>query len=138
MAAETAGVNKARPLSPHLQIYRTTSNMAMSMLHRLTGAALYLGTVLFAWWLIALATGPDHYDTVRWVFSSLPGRLVLIGYTWALVHHLLGGLRHFLWDTGRGFSLPVVNLLSWLTIIGSLAITGAIWAYLLLVRHWGL
>ena len=135
MAAET-GVKRARPLSPHLQVYRFTSNMVMSILHRITGAALYLGTVLFAWWLIAAASGPQQYELVRTVFSSWPGRIVLIGYTWALVHHLLGGLRHFLWDTGRGFSLPVVNLMSWLTILGSLAVTAAIWAYLLLHR-WG-
>lgn len=116
-----------RPLSPHLQVYRPLINMMMSIIHRLTGVALYFGTVLLAWWLTAAATGPAYFDYVSGVFGSLPGRVVLIGYTWALLHHMLGGMRHLLWDTGRGFDLATIDRLSWGTIILSVLLTGAIW-----------
>ncbi len=116
-----------RPLSPHLQVYRPLINMMMSIIHRLTGVALYFGTILLAWWLTAAATGPAYFDYVSGVFGSLPGRVVLIGYTWALLHHMLGGMRHLLWDTGRGFDLKTIDRLSWGTIILSVLLTGAIW-----------
>lgn len=73
------------------------------------------------------ASGPAYFAYVSDIFGSVPGRLVLVGYTWALMHHMLGGLRHFLWDTGRGFDLATVNLLSWGTLVGSLTLTAAIW-----------
>ena len=117
-----------RPLSPHLGIYRLTINMVMSIVHRMTGAALYLGTALLAWWLVALAIGPKYFAFVNGIFGSIPGKIVLFGYTWALMHHMLGGIRHLIWDTGRGFDLRMVNILSWLTIVGSVTLTGAIWA----------
>lgn len=116
-----------RPLSPHLQVYRPLINMMMSIVHRITGAALYFGTVLLAWWLTAAATGPAYFNYVSGVFGSLPGRVVLIGYTWALLHHMLGGLRHLVWDTGRGFDLKTIDRMSWGTIILSVLLTGAIW-----------
>jgi succinate dehydrogenase / fumarate reductase cytochrome b subunit len=116
-----------RPISPHLQIYRPLINMVMSILHRITGVILYAGTLLLAWWLIAIATGPDYYAFVNSILASLPGKVVLLGYTWALLHHMLGGIRHLIWDTGRGFELTTVNMLSWLTIIGSLGLTALIW-----------
>jgi succinate dehydrogenase / fumarate reductase, cytochrome b subunit len=116
-----------RPLSPHLQVYRPLINMMMSIVHRITGAALYFGTVLLAWWLTAAATGPAYFDYVSRIFGSLPGRVVLIGYTWALLHHMLGGMRHLLWDTGRGFDLKTIDRLSWGSIILSVLLTGAIW-----------
>jgi succinate dehydrogenase / fumarate reductase cytochrome b subunit len=116
-----------RPLSPHLQIYSPLINMVMSIVHRITGVALYFGTLLLAWWLIAAATGPDAFAFVSYVLSSPIGLIVLVGYTWAFMHHLLGGIRHFIWDTGLGFSLPAVNALSWLTLVGSIVLTCAIW-----------
>lgn len=120
--------NDARPLSPHLGIYRMQVSMVMSIVHRITGAALYFGTLLLAWWLIAIAQGPEALATVNLVLGHPLGKLVLLGFTWALVHHMLGGLRHFIWDFGSGFNLGTVNLMSWLTIIGSLLITAAVWA----------
>jgi succinate dehydrogenase / fumarate reductase, cytochrome b subunit len=129
-----AGRPMARPLSPHLQIYSRLINMVMSILHRITGVALYFGTVLLAWWLIAAATSPAYFQFVNGLFGSLPGRLVLFGYTWALLHHMLGGLRHLLWDTGRGFDLKTVNLLGWSTIIGSVVLTIAVWVVALGLR----
>jgi succinate dehydrogenase / fumarate reductase cytochrome b subunit len=121
--------NDARPLSPHIGIYRMQINMVMSIVHRITGAALYFGTLLLAWWLIAVAQGPDALRLVNTVLGHPIGKLVLIGYSWALVHHMLGGIRHFIWDTGRGYNLGSVNLLSWLTILGSVAITVILWGY---------
>lgn len=133
--ATTAAKSAAqRPLSPHLQVYRLLNNMVMSMLHRMTGAALYFGTLLLAAWLIAAASGPTAFGVVSDLFRSPVGLLVLAGYTWALVHHALGGLRHLIWDTGRGFAIGTVNVMSWATIICSLAITAAIWACILGVR----
>ena len=122
-----AQLQRERPLSPHLQVYRPLINMVMSIVHRITGVALYLGTILLAWWLTALATGPAYFAYVSDIFGSLLGRIVLLGYTWALMHHMLGGLRHFVWDTGRGYELSTIDKLSWGTLIGSLALTALIW-----------
>ena len=106
-----------RPLSPHLQIYKPMLTMMMSIVHRLTGAALYVGTLLVVWWLVALASGPAHFDIVQDIAGSIIGRLVLFGYTWALVHHAIGGLRHLIWDTGRGFDLDLVEWMARLNLM---------------------
>jgi succinate dehydrogenase / fumarate reductase cytochrome b subunit len=121
-----------RPLSPHLSIYRPQINMVMSIVHRITGAALYVGTLLLAAWLVAAAMGESQFRLVSSLFAHPLGILVLVGYTWALAHHMLGGMRHLLWDTGRGLQIQQVNALSWLTLIGSLAVTAAIWAGVLM------
>lgn len=118
----------SRPLSPHLQIYKPMLTMTISILHRITGAALYFGTLLLAAWLIAAASGPDEFNMVNEFFGSIPGKVILFGYTWALIHHMLGGIRHFIWDTGRGFELPTVELMARMTIIGSVSLTVIIWA----------
>jgi succinate dehydrogenase / fumarate reductase cytochrome b subunit len=123
-----------RPLSPHLSIYSPLINMVMSLLHRITGAALYFGTLLLAAWLIGVAMGEKQYAQVNEVFSHPLGRFVLFGYTWALFHHMLGGIRHLIWDTGRGFEIWQVNLLGWLTIIGSVTLTVAAWGLALMLR----
>ena len=122
-----ANVTRSRPLSPHLQVYKPIPTMVMSIVHRITGAALYVGSLLLAVWLLAAASGPDYYDYVAGLLGSWPGKIVLLGYTWALMHHLLGGLRHFIWDTGRGYDLKTVDLLSWGTLAGSLVLTALIW-----------
>lgn len=118
----------ARPLSPHLQIYRPMLTTMMSIAHRITGAALYFGTGLVAWWLLAAASGPDSFATFQAVAGSPIGLLVLFGYTFALMHHMLGGLRHFIWDTGRGLGHPMREWLARGTIAGSLVLTILIWA----------
>jgi len=117
-----------RPLSPHLQIYRPAISMVMSIFHRLTGTALYIGMLMLAWWLIAAASGPGYYAVAMDWIGSVLGYLVLLGLSWAVFHHTLGGLRHFLWDTGRGFEIPTVLRLSWATLIGSLTLTALFWA----------
>lgn len=116
-----------RPVSPHLSIYRPLINMMMSIIHRITGGALYFGMAGLAVWLLAAASGPEAYASVSAILGSIPGLLVMIGFTWALIHHLLGGIRHLIWDTGAGFSIPAVDALSWGSIIGSLALTVVIW-----------
>lgn len=119
--------NVERPLSPHLQIYRWPVTMATSILHRATGIGLAAGTLLLAWWLVAAAAGPDYYALVQTVLGSILGRLVLLGFTWALFYHLLSGIRHLIWDTGRGYSIPVANRASWLVIGGSVVLTVLAW-----------
>ena len=119
---------RSRPLSPHLQIYRPLINMVMSILHRITGGALYFGTLLLAAWLISVAMGEAQFEFVNALFAHPIGKLVLFGYTWALLHHMLGGMRHLIWDTGRGFQIWQINTLSWLTIICSITLTLALWA----------
>jgi succinate dehydrogenase / fumarate reductase, cytochrome b subunit len=121
------GARPNRPLSPHLQIYSPLINMVMSILHRMTGVALYLGTLLLAWWLSAAATGADYFAYVSSWFGAWYGQLILFGYTWALLHHMLGGIRHFIWDTGRGYDLATVDQLSWGTGLFSVAATALIW-----------
>jgi succinate dehydrogenase / fumarate reductase cytochrome b subunit len=116
-----------RPLSPHLQVYRPLFTMMMSIMHRITGSALYFGTILMVYWLLAAASGPEAYNTAMDLFGSLLGRLVLFGFTWALLHHMLGGLRHFIWDTGRGFGDRERNWLARATLAGSLALTVVLW-----------
>ena len=117
----------ARPLSPHLQIYKPMLSMMMSIMHRVTGAALFFGTILFVWWLSAAAHSDGYFDLVQSFFGHWFGRLILFGYTWALVHHMLGGLRHLYWDTGRGFALPTVEKLVWANLIGSIVLTILLW-----------
>lgn len=123
----------SRPLSPHLQIYRPMLTMMMSIAHRITGAALYVGTLLLAWYLIALASGADTFATAAAIYGSLLGRLVLLLFTWALFHHLLGGLRHFVWDLGYGMDHPQREWLAQGTLVGGLVLTLAVWALALFV-----
>jgi len=117
-----------RPLSPHLGIYRFSITMAMSIVHRITGAALYFGTLLLVWWLLAAATSTKQFDLVSAFFASWFGKIVLFGYTWALLHHMLGGIRHLIWDTVHGLEPGEREFLAWATIVGSVVLTIAIWA----------
>ena len=116
-----------RPLSPHLSIYRPMLTTAMSIIHRITGAALFFGTLLMAWWLLAAASGPTAYAGVLAFLDSIIGGLILLGYTWALLHHMLGGIRHLIWDTGRGFGPVEREWLTLATLIGSIGLTILVW-----------
>lgn len=123
----TGNMSVERPLSPHLQIYRPTLTMVMSIVHRATGAALYVGTLLMAWWLIAAASGPNAYAGVQWFLATWVGRLVLFGYTWTLIHHMLGGVRHLIWDTGHGLGAVEREWLVRATLLGSIGLTILLW-----------
>lgn len=133
MANAEAG--PARPLSPHLTIFRPYINMMMSIVHRMTGAGNYFGTALIAAWLAAAAAGPESFAVASDLAGSPIGLIVLFAYSWSLIHHALGGVRHFIWDTGRGLDIPSIRALSWATIIGSLSITAVIW--LIGLAKWG-
>ena len=120
--------NAGRPLSPHLQIYRGGLTMLMSIVHRITGVALYAGTLLLVWWLTAAATSDQYFDFVQAVFGSWIGKLILFGFTWALIHHTLGGIRHLIWDVGHGFDLKGVEAGAKLTLAASIILTVIVWA----------
>ena len=116
-----------KPRSPDLQVYRPTLTMTMSIAHRVTGAALYLGMVPFVWWLVATAAGPDAYAVEQRIMHSFPGLIVLFGFTWAALHHTLGGMRHLIWDTGLAHDYPWREYLARATLFGSLSLTGILW-----------
>ncbi|MDO9382218.1 MAG: succinate dehydrogenase, cytochrome b556 subunit [Hyphomicrobiaceae bacterium] len=123
------GARAARPLSPHLQIYSPLINMMMSIVHRITGSALYFGSALLAWWLVSAAVGPEYFAYVSSWLNTWPGWIVLFGYTWALIHHALGGVRHFIWDSIHGFDVKTIDLLSWGSLAASVTLTLLVWAY---------
>jgi succinate dehydrogenase / fumarate reductase cytochrome b subunit len=122
-----SGLEQRRPLSPHLQIYRPMLTMMMSITHRITGIMLYFGTLLLAWLLIAASMGADAYATAVSFVNSIPGKLILLGFTWALFHHLLGGIRHAIWDSGHGFGHPQREWLAQATLIGGILLTAGAW-----------
>jgi succinate dehydrogenase / fumarate reductase cytochrome b subunit len=101
--------------------------MMMSIVHRITGSALYFGMLLLAWWLIAAAAGPNAYANFEWFMGTLIGRVVLFGYTWALLHHTLGGIRHLIWDTLHGLEPTDREMLTIASLVGSVALTLIIW-----------
>lgn len=127
-----AGPPFERPLSPHLQVWKMDLVMMNSGLHRITGMLLYVGTVLLVAYLFAVLLGPDAYAWAAWFFNSWLGRLVLFGYTWTLFHHMLGGIRHFIWDTGAGLEPGEREKWSTATLIGSVALTALTWFVVML------
>jgi succinate dehydrogenase / fumarate reductase cytochrome b subunit len=112
-----------RPLSPHLQVYKPQLTSVVSISHRATGIALSVGTVLLVWWLLAAATGPASYDTVRGFVGSWIGVLLIIGWTYSLFFHLCNGIRHLFWDAGYGFDLPTTYKSGWAVVAVSGALT---------------
>ncbi|ESY67041.1 succinate dehydrogenase, cytochrome b556 subunit [Mesorhizobium sp. B283B1A] len=125
--ATRANARRERPLSPHLTVYRPPITMMMSIIHRITGGALYFGTLLVAIWLMAAASSQGAFDWVNWAFGTWLGRLILFGYTWALMHHMLGGVRHLVWDTGAGLEKHTASKIAWATLAGSILLTLLIW-----------
>ncbi len=116
-----------RPLSPHLQVYKLPMSAVMSISHRLTGIALSVGTLLLVYWLVAAASGDAYFDTAQSIIGSVPGRLCLFGWSFALYYHLCNGLRHLFWDMGKGLELTTVTKSGWFTIIGACVLTLATW-----------
>ena len=119
---------RPRPLSPHLQVYRLTLTMVMSGLHRITGLCLFIGTLLLAWFLIAAASDASTFSYFSWFIESFIGRLALFGFTWALFHHLLGGVRHLIMDAGYGMDDPEREQLAVANLVGGFALTLVVWA----------
>jgi succinate dehydrogenase cytochrome b subunit len=118
-----------RPLSPHLQIYRPMLTMMMSIAHRVSGVGNAVGFLLLAWWLVAISLRPEAYAQVSEFFASIVGRLLLFLFSWSLIHHMLGGIRHLIWDTGFGLGKVSIEVFAWATIIGSITLTVLVWMY---------
>ena len=117
----------ARPLSPHLGIYRWQLTMTLSIIHRATGIALTVGTLLVLWALFALAAGPDAFTAVQAFCASPLGRILLVGWTWSLFFHLCNGIRHLGWDAGWGYEIPRAYATGWAVVIASLLATIGVW-----------
>lgn len=126
-----------RPLSPHLQIYRWPATMATSIVHRATGVALTAGMAFLAWWLMALAAGPDAYALFASLALTPLGQLVILGFIWSLSFHLLNGIRHLIWDIGHGFAPKTANRLSILIVISSIALAAGVFLVGYLTFHGG-
>lgn len=119
---------RARPLSPHLQVYRPQITSVLSITHRLTGAALWLGALGFAYWLAAAVYGPEAFNRVQGFLASWLGRLMLFGWTFCLFYHLCNGIRHIAWDYGWGFELKQLRFTGKLVVVVTLVLTVATWA----------
>lgn len=125
---------RERPLSPHLQIYRFTITMAASIIQRGTGIAMYLGTVLLVLWLAAAAIGPEPLGVVNAIYGSWFGQIVLFLATWALFQHMLGGVRHFIWDSINGLEPGQRETIAWINVIGAAVLTVLAWAVFIWFR----
>ena len=130
--AEAAQAPSKRPLSPHLGIYRLTLSMLMSIVHRLTGLALVAGMLVLTWWLLAAAASRNAYAAFEAFETSWIGRLILFGFSWAVLHHLLGGLRYLIWDLGIWIDNEEREWLHRANLIGSIVCTVLLWVILFL------
>jgi len=122
---------KQRPLSPHLQIYKWQVQMVTSILHRATGIALSVGTLIILWGLVALASGEEAFNQFKMCIGSPLGIILMIGWTWSLFYHLCNGIRHLVQDAGAGYTIVQFVRSSWLSIIGSVVLTLIVWGYVL-------
>src|SRR4029079_768643 len=117
-----------RPLSPHLGVYKFMYTMALSILHRITGCAASVGFLLFVWWLMALASGPAAYASAMSALGSPLAKLLLVGFTFSFVYHFCNGIRHLVWDTGRGLQRKQARRSGAFVIIAAVVLTAAaIW-----------
>lgn len=119
--------NSERPLSPHISIYRWPITMALSILHRATGIAMSVGLIVLVAWLFDAASGPDAYATFLAIMDSAIGRLALVAWSLAFFYHLSNGVRHLIWDSGRGFEKVDANRSSWLVLLATVALTALFW-----------
>ncbi len=128
MSAQTPPTKKPRPLSPHLQVYNMFAITSLtSMLHRITGAALVVGSLIVVYWLMAISHGPEAYSRFENVAHHPFGQFILYGFLWAFWYQLLNGCRHLLWDTGIGLKLKTAKLTGKLILVGSVLITLVTW-----------
>lgn len=121
------GSRRARPMSPHLQVWRWHITMATSILHRATGVALYVAALIAAAWALSLAGGPDAYDLFLAVMGSWFGRLVMFGLSVSVFYHLGNGVRHLVWDFGHGLDLKSANASAITVFAFTIAATAAAW-----------
>ncbi len=123
--------NRERPLSPFMlgTLYRLQITSVLSILHRITGVVLSLGGFVFAWWLLAVAQGGDAYATASAYLASPLGKIALFGFSFALVYHLLNGIRHLLWDIGWGYEVELVSRSGYVVVVLTAIFTVAIWFF---------
>ena len=133
VARNTDGELVRRPLSPHLQVYRWPISMALSILHRVSGCALGVGTLLMTWWLVAAARSEASFNAAQWFMGSILGRLLLFGWSVALFFHLCSGMRHLWMDTGRGFEKAEYDLSAWVVLGATAVLTIGAWIIALVV-----
>jgi len=128
----TPGAATVRPLSPHLQVYNPQITSVLSILHRIMGVALSVGTVFLIYWLSAAAYGPEAFARAQGFFGSWIGQLILLGLTFSLFYHLTNGIRHLLWDMGLGFDMQMLRATGIAVVIAAFGLTAATWvvAYL--------
>jgi succinate dehydrogenase / fumarate reductase cytochrome b subunit len=127
-------LEQRRPLSPHLQIYQWSPTMAASIAHRVTGVGLYIGALLLAWYLLAAAGDAHSFQNASAVFGSFLGQLILFGYTFALLLHAIGGLRHAIWDAGHGFDPVARDKLALGSFIAAGVLTILLWIVSFILR----
>mgnify|MGYP001047288404 CR=1 FL=1 len=127
VARNTEGKLVRRPMSPHLQVWRWTPAMAVSIMHRVTGVGLAIGTLLMTWWLVAAATSEQAFANVQWFLGSVLGIFVLFCWTLALMLHFFSGLRHLAWDAGWGFENRAYRTTSWFVIGAGIVTALLIW-----------
>lgn len=123
-----AGAPRQRPLSPHVQVWRWHVTMATSILHRATGVALYVGALILAAWAVTLAAGPDAYGLFQSLLGSPLGLIVMFGLTVAIFYHLANGVRHLVWDLGRGLDVKSANASAMAVFAFTIAASVAVWA----------
>jgi len=135
IARRSDGTLVRRPISPFMlgSTYRPQITSVLSILHRITGCALAVGTLLLTWWLVAAATSPASYAHAAGFIGSPIGYLFLFGWSAALYYHLLNGVRHLAWDAGFGFELNEVHTTGWAVVIGTAALTVLTWIVLIVV-----
>jgi succinate dehydrogenase / fumarate reductase cytochrome b subunit len=127
--------NPDRPLSPHLTVYKWGPHMLVSILHRMTGAGLAtVGVAALVWWLVAAASGEEAYKSFAEWATSWFGIVIGVGLTWAFFQHTLSGLRHLVMDIGAGFEIQGNKFWATVTLAGSILLTAALWAYIVMVR----
>lgn len=127
IARDSNGKLVRRPMSPHLQVYRWPISMALSILHRITGVALGVGTLMLTWWLVAAASSDDVFDRAQWFMGSALGLLLLFGWSVALIFHFFSGIRHLFWDAGHGFESPTYNTTGWAVLIATGVCSVLVW-----------
>jgi succinate dehydrogenase / fumarate reductase cytochrome b subunit len=126
---KTGGAARARPMSPHLTIYRWQVTMLASITHRVTGAGLGVGALVLVWWLVAISNGPEGYENFMSYAGTPLGLLILFGFIWALAFHLLNGIRHLVWDLGYGFEKRTATQTGSLVYVLSVVLAVGIFAF---------
>jgi succinate dehydrogenase / fumarate reductase cytochrome b subunit len=135
IARNSDGQLVRRPLSPHIQVYRPQITSLLSIMNRVTGLAVSVGTLMLVWWLVAAASSDVAFARAQGFLGSALGLFMLFGWTASLLYHFFGGLRHLAWDFGYGYDLPQTHMSGWAVVIATVVATVLIWAAGFWVLH---